>query len=242
MRLRNILVMIEAVLIRKALKEYLLAEMNDTSVTGIDTLREAESLVLAQKFDAIVISSDVLREDARPLLKNITDSSVNSNVPLIVLDETPTQSKTALLDEFGLSYYPIPLSMTERLRTTLDNVCSPRNWREHERISISNALVTIQIGEEDVSAELINLSRSGILCSIHYKDYHFNPFQKVKIKITFPDEYERLSLEGIPCRLVQAQVVSWLKNGTPDTIRIVWQMARLSELQSEILERIFQIY
>jgi hypothetical protein len=242
-RLRNIMVFTEAKLIRKALKEYILAEMNDANVWEIATLMDGERTIQAQKFDAVVLSSDLLRDDARQFFGRMKESSHNGKTPVIVLDATPTEGKTSIINAFGFPCYTIPLSMTDRLRSTLNNVCNPRKWREQDRISISNTKVTLHL--EDglrIEGDLINLSRSGVLCSFRCGESRFNPFQAANLSLHFPEDYDRLVLDRLPCRLVQVQVISWQQKGTPDEIRLVWQLKRLTDSQQDLLNHVFQIY
>lgn len=242
MRLRNILVYNEALMIRDAIKDHLRTELNDINVRDTATLDEAIQLIEKEDFDVIVFTSDLLNEENKIFFQRLKASQYNESTPIIVMDFTPTDDKNSYLQEMGVVYFTISLSKTEQLKSLINSICNPRAWRRNERISINEVKIAIETNNETIVADVINFSRSGILSEFYIDSSKPDFHQTFFVHLQFPEKYDDMRIESIKCKLVQLHVISWKNESSPHQVRVSMEIVELKADHEALFDHIFEIY
>jgi len=122
----------------------------------------------------------------------------------------------------------------------IDSVSDTRSRRIYKRYSLQDAMVIFHEMDEEVEAEIINISRGGFLCNLVYKKQSLHLFQKnlVTIMVSLPKFIE---IRYVVCKLVNVKII-WKKDGSePDTLRMALRFSYISEENQEFVDELIDL-
>jgi DNA-binding response OmpR family regulator len=239
MHLRNILVVHEAKSIRNMLKTYILSEFNDTSVIEASSAAEGLQRLGEQEYAVIICSKQALGIEGTTLYAKMRNSSLNNDTPFLVSTSTSSEENIKELAKHGIEHYLISPFTPKELRTKIDSVCNPREWRTHERFSIPGTKAIA-----NAEASVVNVSINGIACDLAYKKEYTDLMEGRPLTIRFSPELNGIQIKNVWCKFLRSNVLVWGVNCypiyVPELIRVVWQFIDLPDTDRKTLLQVFE--
>ncbi len=233
MQLRNILIVHGSRSVRRLLKTYIVSELDDAVIFEVETAAEALEKLQDKKFE-VILCGKVANEIGQTFLhKKMEEISLNKETPVIILTSTCTVEN---IDEFvkeGIKHYMVIPFTHFDLRVKINEVCDPRNWRVHDRVSIPDTKATIHLKDCDVEADVINLSETGLLCDIASTTRFNDLVDSSHITVKFPAKHKGAEIKILWCKLFRVIVLDWdeeyFPKCAPQHMRVVWQIVKMSD-------------
>ena len=209
-----------------------MSEFSDAMVTEVPTLEECTDVISSLKFDVILCGKQIIEKGSTKLLDIIKNNQLNTDTPIVVLTAGTSMDKIKDLKQQGINYIiKTPFTPLE-LRAVLSEALNPRGRREDSRISIPGTIVRVLLDEYELEGDVINISKSGILCDFTGKKIDPGILNSTDISVIFPNEFNGVSLKNITCKFLRLQVLNWDSIMYPDCIpshvRVVWQIINMS--------------
>ena len=93
---------------------------------------------------------------------------------------------------------------------------------------------------EDIEANVINMSLSGIACDFGYNDEHVNILGGTTISVKFPSEHNNFQVKNLPCKFLRLNVLTWRPDDYPDKVRAAWAILGIEGQEKKQLEKVFE--
>jgi CheY-like chemotaxis protein len=223
----------------RTITQYILAEYSDASVDWFTSSLDASMILQKDKYDVILCGFDMPNMNGIAFQKNI-NASVNQNTPLIIMAATDNEAQFELLAEHGIKYVlGIPCTSLQ-LRETIDKVINPRSIRSFARYCIPDAKALLQFGDQQIQADVINISSGGVLCEFDCPKTPINLLTVHRMTIQFPADYGKSSATDIIPIILKLTVKSWNKDDSVHRVSIVFKFNRLPKEATDILESVFE--
>ncbi len=242
MKLRKILIIHGSRSVRRLLKTYIVSELTDVLIFEAETPEDGAQQLQDQKFE-VVICGKISNELGKTFIhKTIEETGANKDTPIIILTSTCSVENIDELIKDGVKHYlVIPFSQFE-LRDKINEVCEPRSWREHDRVSIPDTKAIIHMDNGDVEVDVINLSESGILCDIESTEQYGDLLNSAHITVKFSAKYGGAMVKILWCKLFRAIVLKWNEDYfpkcSPGHMRVVWQIIKISDHDKKVIKGI----
>ncbi|OHB71471.1 MAG: hypothetical protein A2W17_08580 [Planctomycetes bacterium RBG_16_41_13] len=242
MRMRKILIVHETRILRTLLKTYLISELNDVVIIEAPSASEALEKFKEQKFEVIICGMQFKQADGIALFKELKKEEMNKETPFIIVTSTGSKENIRHLKENDIQHYLISPFTPIELREKINTVCDPRQWRTHDRISMPDAKAVIHINNDSVDADVINMSLEGILCDITCTKSYNDLLNSTHITVIFPSQFDNMQIKILWCKLLRVNVFRWnevyFPKCTPEHMRVVWQIIKISDEDKEKFEEI----
>lgn len=239
MGLREILIAHPMEPIRKVLKQQILAEYSDIHIRDVDSGTELIK-ALTKKIDCIFSYNDLPDMKFPVLVACIRANEVNTRTPVIPIISKDSLVKKNMLEKEGfvnILEFPEPVSVLKKI---IDKVSDIRTGRIYKRYNIQDAVVIFHEMNEEVEAELINISKGGLLCNLKYKKQSLYLFQKnlVTVMISLPKFFE---IRYVVCKLVNLHIIWDEKKNEPDILRMALRFSYISEENKESIDNLIEM-
>ncbi|MFC1852788.1 hypothetical protein ACFL27_21535 [candidate division CSSED10-310 bacterium] len=238
MRFRNLMVIDDAEMIRDTLKRYILSELNDTSVWTESSTQQAFEKVYDQKFEAIIMTREILQSTPPELLNNLSSSPLNQDTPCIIMSKHDPDKNIPLLDASQIRYFTV--SSFLELRAVINQISDPRAWREAERISIPDTKAILKLNNQELEVSIINFSLSGILGELTYAEFCSGIMRSRYITLILPPPYDNITIPDLWCKLLTIECLEWKNDELPSKIRVIWNIVSVKQKQKDLFQQVFE--
>lgn len=240
MTTRKLLILHPSSVVRRVLKGFVLSELDDVTTIEAQTGKEAKDIIKNQPIDIVLCAIYLKDVDGYDLYKWLQGSPERSMISFILFTSTNSQQQISEISEQGITDYLIsPFSATE-LRDIINKVFNPRNLRQQQRYNIPDTKALIQFEEQQVEAEVINMSLGSIFCEFKLSDEKADLLEKSTASIQFSGEFEDIAISNIECRTLSIKTTQWSADNKPETVRIIFLFNQLSPEKRSVLAAILE--
>lgn len=239
MRLRQLLLVYPSRPIREMLKKNILADLDDVQIVECGTGLDALCQLSTKAFDLVICSCCL---DDLPILKirrHVSEATpLNKDTQFIALLE-PDVAEASLVEASFAHVVNMPFD-SEALTRTINQACDPRKWRISGRFHIPGSKVVILVEDVGIEAELVNLSRGGVLTEVacDRSDLLLQSNPKLAIKLTMPNLDGNLA--ALPVKLTRFYAFDWDKYFRPIRMRMAFAFTDTAPEVAVELDRVLQ--
>lgn len=242
--MRTILIVHESASSRMLLRKFIMSEFSDAMVTEVPTLEDCTNVISSEKFDVILCGKQIIENGSENLLNFLKLNQFNIDTPVVVLTADSSLDKVMDLKQQGINYIlKTPFTPLE-LRAVVSEALNPRGRREDSRISMPGTKVRVLLDDYELEGDVINISKSGILCDFIGKRIDPEILNSTDISVMFPNDFNGVSLKNITCKFLRLQVLNWDNAMYPDCIpnhiRVVWQIINMSFEDNKTLNELLE--
>jgi CheY-like chemotaxis protein len=236
----RILIIHEFGVARKITQEYILTEFSDAITELVASPLEASHMLDEEKYDVVFCGFEMSAMDGLALHKHLLGSKLNHETPFIIMTSSYSEVQVERLARRGVRYVlPIPFTPLQ-LRNMIYDVSDPRSRRVHTRHSIPGAIAMMKFGDQQVQADVINISINGILCGLACPKPPIDFMGASTITILFPDDYGRTVAGDIKASLLRLTAESWREDYSPKQVRLALKFVEISRESEKILMAAFE--
>lgn len=223
----------------RTLQQHVLAEFSDAAVDWFTSPLDATMILQDSKYDLIMCGLEMSNMNGIAFQKHAA-SGINQTTPFIVMTASDDKAQQALLAEHGIhNLLKVPCTSLQ-LRTTIDQVLNPRSIRAHTRYCIPDARAVITFGDIDVTADVINISISGVLCELDCPGSAEKLMLAQKMSIMFPEDFGKGIARDIIPTLLKLTIKSWHLDGSIHRVSIVFKFDTLHKEAAAVMEKAFE--
>jgi CheY-like chemotaxis protein len=223
----------------RTMQQHVLAEFSDAAVDWFTSPLDASMILQNNKYDLIMCGMDMSNMNGIAFQKHVA-AGINQATPFIIMTSSDSKEQQDLLAQHGIQNILKTPCTSLQLRTTIDKVLNPRSIRAHTRYCIPDARALIAFDDKEVTADIINISISGILCELDSPE----PAEKLmlarRMSILFPDEYGKAVARDITPILLKLTVKSWRDDKTIQRVSMVFKFDSLHKDAARIMEQVFE--
>jgi CheY-like chemotaxis protein len=222
----HILIIHDSMVIKNILQEYILTDHPDAR---IDFCREAESIVPMLNetpYNVVFCGMEMKGADGYGVKSCMTDSEPNSRTPLIVMTATDTPEYRQMLADRGIDYV-LPLPCTSiQFREVIYRVFNPQSNIVHTLYAIPESRALIYCREQEIPAEILNISRDSIVCGLQWeKDELLSALiDAERAVVLFPADYGKASTIGISGDLLGIKEHKTIMDQDIRRLRMTWRI------------------
>lgn len=231
---RKLLIVHDSRVVRNLLKQYVRAELDDVTVFEASSGKQVEKTVLKEPID-IILCASFLRDCEAPELKNRLSETKDSQIPFITFTATGSEEHLDDLKSKGIEHFLVSPFSSAELRDKINTVFDPRKLRRQQRYSIPGTEAHIHFENRSISAEVINISQSSVLCEFSLPPKAVEVLQSIYISIRFPADLIEVPINDIYCKLLSIKTTGWLPNDSPEKVKVIWLFKNLSQSQEKRL-------
>ena len=238
--MRKLLIIHEAQALRTLLKRYLLSELDniyfDESPKSLASLTKMQE----QQYDLIVCAYQMKDLNGLELYWKSRELPLNPNkeTPFLILTSSPSPELLAHITPGGPIHHMAAPFTAEELGQKIKATADPRKRRQGIRVTIAGTRAIFEAGTQQLEANVVNISKSGLLCDMDYPDSGLNIFDIERARIIFPPAMDSVRTEPIRVRILRLEVLSTHESLAPKVIRLVCQFIDVSEHNHTLLELI----
>ena len=225
--LRHLLVIHESKTARNIIRNYVLAGLNDITITDAKSPEEGIGLIGSHQYDIILCAQETGSMSGFEIYSMSQKIDLNKEAPFIFISpHTPPDNIKALLGK-GHRHLFIPFTSYE-ICHYINELSKIRQKRQFHRISIKGTTAKLEFGSTAISADVINISTNGILCDL-IKPKDVDIMLDPILSLNFSPPYENQTIENVWCKLVRAVVLDWDERHIAKQIRTIWQIIEMPE-------------
>lgn len=240
---RNLLVVHGSGVIRSRLKSFILSELDDVAVFEACSSKDGIQKCQEQRYELLVCSKELPDASGLTFYEKVQAMPGQKDSSVIFITSTGTKENIKEMEDHGVANYMVFPFTSKELRDKINLVCDPRKWRTSERMHIPDVKAIIHsnydTNYEDIEANVINMSLSGLACDFSYSDEHANILGGTTISIKFPSEHNNFQVKNLPCKFLRLNVLTWKPDGYPDQVRAAWAIMGIEGQERKQLEKIF---
>ena len=216
---------------RRIARDYILAELSDAVVDLAASSHEAITLLNQKKYRVVLCGLEEAAVNEFAVYKQ----GGSADTVFIMMTSSYGEEKRARLSHIGIEYVlPMPFSSLD-LRDMILKAVDGRSNRLHDRFIIPQTRAIINLNGKHIIADVVNISRNGVLFDINCPEDPINLTTISHIAIQFPADYGGAGTGWITSRLLRLNVMSWHENGAPMLIRGAWSLVNLSDVGDRVL-------
>jgi CheY-like chemotaxis protein len=221
------------------LQQHVLAEFSDAAVDWFTSPLDATMILQSSKYDLIMCGLEMSNMNGIAFQKHVA-SGINQATPFIIMTSSGSKEQLDLLAEHGIQNILKTPCTSLQLRTTIDAVLNPRSIRAHTRYCIPDTRALITFGGGEVTADIINISISGVLCELDCPKSPETLMLAGKMSIMFPDAFGKATARDILPTLLKLTVKSWHNNGSINRVSMVFKFDNLNKEAAAVMEKVFE--
>ncbi|MEW5721898.1 MAG: response regulator [Thermodesulfobacteriota bacterium] len=207
-------------LMRKLITSYAHSELSDVIVQSASGPEEGLGLLETNKYDLILSGLEMEGFDGLALREKVRAGGPNQGTPFIIMTSTDTPAQKERLIRHGVKHYVIASRAKEDLARLLATVFNPREKRAHHRYGIPGLVAIFHLSNGEVTAKVLNISLSGILCEQSCADVARECYDPALMDVLFPEEYGDNRAEGILTSVLRLNVMNWDAEARPSVVRV----------------------
>lgn len=230
--MRTILIIHESQASRILLRKFITSEFSDLLIEDVSSIEDIKNITGVEKFDVILCGRQIIDKAKYDFYNSVRSNEMINGTPIVVVTSDSSADKIQELKQNGVKHIlKTPFTPLE-LRSAITEAGDSRGRRGDTRISIPGTKVRVNLDDYALEGEVINISKSGILCDFTGKRIDPEILNGTDISIIFPYEFNGISLKNITCKFLRLQVLNWDDTMYPDCvpnhIRVVWQIINMS--------------
>ena len=236
MQFRQILLVHPSRGFRGLIKKFVFAEFSDIEITETDTTEEALRLAGSRAFNAVLAAGDADARFTMDFMTSLKESRCNPQTPFIVLCEKECgKIPQAEQKERFEHVVHIRLRPADLIRK-INEVCNPRQLRKDERFYLPNARLAVAGGDLLAEAELINISRGGVLVEMRTDAPELLMMNDINLNLQVPTPSQAFDIPHLKSKLLRLSVADWHADKTPAAMRVTFLF---SDLEPQTQSRLY---
>lgn len=232
MQFRQILLVHPSRGFRGLIKKFVFAEFSDIEITETDSTEEALRLAASRTFNAVLAAGDADPRVTYSFMTDLKESRCSSQTPFIVLCEQdcgkiPQPNQVERFEHV----VRIRLRPADLIRK-INEVCNPRQLRKDERYFLPNARLAVTGGGLQAEADLINISRGGVLAEMRTHAPELLMKNDINLNLQVSTPSQAFDINQLKSKLLRLSVADWHADNTPVAMRVTFLFSDL-ELQTQ---------
>jgi len=237
--MRNLLLIHQNFAARIKLARDIFSEFDDIVIAQSNSTDEGLNMLNQKKFDLIIAGNYFSTMKGVDFYEKAKRAELNQATPFILVLETQTQNDSEELQIQGIESLLVLPATPAEIRAKINSACNPRKLRSYDRFSLPNLKITFLSKQGPLTAELLNISLSGMLCDLADVSQSVNLMETTEISIEFPEQYGGKKINGIHCRLRNMTILRWQEDfSQPACIRSGWEFVSMRSSSWSVLERV----
>ncbi len=234
----RILIVHEFGVARKITYGYLLTELGTASVDLMASPLEAVQALDKERYDVVLCGLEMAGMDGLAVFDHMRKSSLNRNSSFVIMTASYDEAQRQRLSRYGIRHIlPIPFTALQ-LRDAVIEASDLRSRRIHPRYAIPHTRAILHLGNQQLPADVVNISLNGILCMFIYPKQNVNLLDRCRITVQFPAEYDGASIDMIVSQPLRLLVQSYRDDYTALEMKGAWTFVQFPEGGMRILEDI----
>jgi len=232
----RILVVHEFGVTRKITHGYIMTEFSDAITDVVDSPYDAARLLEATKYDIVFCGLEMASMDGFAVCSHMRSTAANRETAFVIMSASYDEAQRQRVSKRGIEYIlPIPFTPLQ-LRKVVNDSCDPRKSRIHPRYIAPGAKALIQFPEHKIVANVLNISRNGMLCNFIYSKLPADFLHPCLLSIQFPVDYGSKNAAGITASMLRLTVESWRDDQSPQRIKSAWVFLDAPESAQKALD------
>ncbi len=241
MRIRSLLLIHPKRSIRALITKYVYSELADIEIRESNGDPPVLDLIDSQAFDVIVTADRLDGMELTRLKASQTGSPTNCRTPLIVISDSESNHHRNALVERGFDRVVQIRKRPADLIRKINDVCNPRGWRRDDRFHLPDAKVSVHLADTSIDANLINLSRGGVLVELATDRPARLIQDPIAIDLQIPVASRMVTIGDLTCKLLRLEVVAWKEARTPRVMRTTFVFHDIAAAAAGKLEELIQM-
>jgi CheY-like chemotaxis protein len=237
---RKILVVDSSPVMRRIIRTAIQCNLSDVVVLETNDGQEAVAQIKKEKCDLILSSWELPVLDGVELFWKIREIPKRQNIPFVLLTSKQEDEKHTLIKDSGIKYCLRTPFKPQVLVEIINRFCNPISLRTSIRYSIPGTDVEIVQSRKQYLANLVNISKGGVLCEMDLAEA-YKIHLPVVIAITFPPDFENLVVRGMHATLVQLNVLTHGVDHTPEKVRIAYKFIQVPADAKQTMQKVFNL-
>lgn len=210
------------------IKKSILADLDDVEIVESHNGQLALRMLAGYSFDLIICNCDLEDMPITTLKREILDYSPRNKTTDIIALLEEDDARASLVRASFQHIVHMPFT-PDKFIAKINQICNPRKWRKSDRFHIPDSMVTIQVWEMQAEAEMINISRGGVLVEItgDRSDLLLQNSPKLTLNINVSGYSYKIA--SIPVKLTRINVVAWNENYKPTLMRLAYIFLDLNQ-------------
>lgn len=234
MKKRRILIIYESSVFQSIIKRTLIAEVPDVDLHAAFSARDAIKRLEKETFDMVISANEMSYINGTEIYDIMKTSGRHGKAGFLLLSSQLDRRNAEIFKKKGIkNVLKLPFQAGE-LAQAVENLSSPREWRQHRRFIIPDTRVLIQMFNRMVPLEVVNVSMGGMLTNLNVVEEvpQFSSFYK--FNIVFPLEYDsiRVNTQGYCLRQAALQ---WLEPPHLEVLQCAWRFLPLGERDEQVM-------
>jgi CheY-like chemotaxis protein len=234
MKKRRLLIIHESGVFQSIIKRTLIAEVPDVDLHAVSSARHAVKRLEEETFDMVISANEMGEMNGADIYNMMKDSGRHKNTGFLLLTSKLDRRNRELFKSRGIdNVLTLPFQAGE-LAQAVENLSSPREWRQHRRFVIPDTRVLVRMVNRTVQWEVVNISMGGMLANLKVVEEvpQFSSFYQ--LNIVFPAQYDSLRVNAQGYTLRQA-ALQWLEPPHLEILQCAWRFLPLSERDAQVM-------
>lgn len=232
----RILVVHEFGVTRKITHSYIMTEFSDAITDVVDSPYDAARLLESRNFDIVFCGLEMASMNGFEVYNHMRSTALNRETAFVIMSATYDEAQRQRVSKQGIDYIlPIPFTSLQ-LRKMVSEACDPRKSRVHPRYIIPEAKALLQFTKHNIVADLLNISRNGLLCNFTESKLPADFLVPCKISLQLPPDYGSTTVGKISASLLRLTVESWEEDQSPQKMRVAWRFIQVPEAAQTVLD------
>lgn len=208
--MRNVcfLVVDDSAVIRKLVRKAILNRLGANTVLEAENGSEVFQLLEKVKVDFILSGWEMQGISGEELVTRLRKSEKWKNIPFIMMTAHDERDFFIAAFQHGVSEYLVKPFSIDELEDKIYKCWNAANKRKSRRYSyLPKHQVTVKLTEQEITAQIANISHSGLLLSLDYNE-NLHLFENVTLSLELEanDEHEALSIAPLEGKVVRLQM------------------------------------
>lgn len=237
---RKLLIVHQSKVVRKLLKGYVLAELDDVTPLEAKSGQEVDDILNKEQVHVVLCALYLRDCEGFDIFRKMKSSRLTAKIPFILFTSTGGENQIKEIEEQNIENYLIaPFSATE-LRDAINQAFNPRKLRQQQRYNIPGTKAFLHLKNNEIESEVINLSLSSVFCEFILPKQKENVLNNATLSLKFPFDLDDIQINEIYCRLLSIKTMDWNSKDAPEKVRAVWLFKDLPDGKANIYAAILQ--
>ncbi len=207
---------VDAKMFVAAIKNVIVSRLGSEKVYTATNGEDAWALLQSKKIDIVIADWELKRLSGEALLEKVRNDDKLKDMPFVVMSTIGDKNFVVGAIQRGASQFMVKPFSPEKLDDTLRKAWNSATKRNARRYSgLPEHSLNIQLGEQTLTAQVQNISRSGLLLSMTY-DQNINLFGQYQMAIEFDDidDVGVIHIGPLPSKVVRMEAASSYHHST----------------------------
>ena len=235
---RKILIIDQSASMRRIIRNMILAEINDATVSEALDVAEALDRMRNSSYHVVLFSRESSSQEWLDSIKK-RQATAGMEMPAFVLfTSTKQKGKLEVFTSSGVKETVVIPCSPQDLGEAINRACSVFALRSSRRYSLPGATAILEQGANSTAAEMINFSDGGMLCELtQVGSYSWNAPAMVTLNLPFDDT--KLTATGLFSITTRLTVSESYADHTPKRIRIAFRFVTVPAETKKVLDQAF---